>query len=93
LHERIAAAQGRTRTFFPLPDFVSSVFAAATGWLPGAPLSADQWALLKAGNVASGTLPGFKAFGIAPRPLGLYLDRWLVRYRKHGRFADKVSAG
>lgn len=93
LHERIAAAQGRSRTFFALPDFVSGAFAAATGWLPGAPLSADQWMLLKAGNIASGKLPGLKAFGIAPRPLGLFLDRWMVRFRKHGRFGARAKAG
>lgn len=93
LHERIAAAQGRSRTFFPLPDFVSGVFAAATGWLPGAPLSTEKWALLKAGNVASGKLPGLKAFGIPPRPLGLFLDRWMVRFRKHGRFGARAKAG
>jgi NADH dehydrogenase len=92
-HERIAAAQGRSRSFLPLPDAISGVFAAATGWLPGAPLSADQWALLKAGNVASGSVPGLKAFGIAPRPLGLFLDRWMVRFRKHGRFGARAKAG
>ena len=92
LHQRIAAAQGRSRTLFELPDFVSGAFAAATGWLPGAPLSADQWALLKAGNVASGKLPGLKAFRITPRPLGLFLDRWMVRFRKHGRFGGKAAA-
>lgn len=92
LHQRIAAAQHRSRTFFELPDFVSGAFATATGWAPGAPLSRDQWALLKAGNVAAGKLPGLGAFGIAPRPLGLFLDRWMVRYRKHGRFGTKVSA-
>lgn len=93
LHERIAAAQGRNRTFFPLPNFVSGAFAAATGWLPGAPLSSDQWELLKAGNVASGKLPGLQAFGIVPRPLGLFLDRWMVRFRKHGRFGARAKAG
>ena len=93
LHRRIAAAQGRSRKFFALPDFVSSIFAALTGWLPGAPLSADQWALLKAGNVASGKLPGFKSFGIAPRPLELFLDRWMVRFRKYGRFGARAKAG
>ena len=24
--------------------------------------------------------------GIKPRPLGLFLDKWMLRYRKHGRF-------
>jgi len=58
LNQRIAKAQGRERTLFELPDPVSGTFASLTGWLPGAPLSADQWALLKAGNVAGGSLPG-----------------------------------
>jgi uncharacterized protein YbjT (DUF2867 family) len=93
LHERIAAAQGRDRAFFALPDNVSSAFAKATGWLPGAPLTADQWALLKAGSVAGGKLPGLQALGITPRPLGLLLDRWMVRFRKQGRFSGKMSAG
>ena len=31
---------------------VGGAIAALTGWLPGAPINSDQWALLKAGNVA-----------------------------------------
>lgn len=89
LHQRLAAAQGRERLFIELPDFVSSAFATLTGWLPGAPLSQDQWALLSAGNVASGTLPGLAQLGVTPRPLGLFLDRWMVQFRKHGRFGKK----
>lgn len=91
-NQRIAAAQGRKRLFAELPDFVSSAFATLTGWAPGAPITRDQWALLSAGNVASGKLPGLKALGVTPRPLGLFLDRWLTRYRKHGRFGDKSRA-
>lgn len=92
LHQRLAAAQGRTRLFAELPDFVSGAFATLTGWLPGAPLSSDQWVLLKAGNVASGKLPGLKELGVTAHPLGLFLDRWMVRYRKHGRFGEKARA-
>lgn len=91
LNQRIAAAQGRPRLFAELPDFISSAFATLTGWLPGAPITRSQWLLLKAGNTASGKLPGLKALGIAPRPLGLFLDRWMLRFRKHGRFGNKVS--
>lgn len=88
LNQRIAAAQGRQRLFAELPDAVSGVIAS----LPLAPISRDQWALLKAGNVASGEKPGLKALGVAARPLGLFLDRWMVRYRKFGRFGDKSRA-
>ncbi|WP_068077901.1 complex I NDUFA9 subunit family protein [Novosphingobium lentum] len=90
LNRRIAAAQGRTRAFLELPDAVSGAFATLTGWLPFAPLSREQWALLKDGNVASGALPGLAELGITPRPLGLFLDRWMVRFRNHGRFGTKV---
>ncbi len=92
LHQRIAAAQGRERLFGTLPDFVSGAFAMLTGWLPGAPITSDQWALLKAGNVASGRLPGLKELGVTAHPLGLYLDRWMVRFRKHGRFGERARA-
>lgn len=92
-NRKIAKAVGRQRLFAELPDAVSGAIAGLTGWLPGAPITSDQWQLLKAGNVASGKMPGLKELGIVAHPLGLYLDRWLVRYRKHGRFADKVSAG
>jgi len=91
LNERIAKAQGRERSFIPLPDAVSAAFATVTGWLPGAPISRDQFELLKAGSVASGKRPGFKALGISPKPLGLFLDRWMVRYRKHGRFGAEAA--
>jgi len=87
LNRRMAAAQQRDRTFVPVPDFATAVFAM----LPGSPMSTDQWLLLRQGNVASGALPGFAAFGIEPRPLGLFLDRWMERYRKHGRFTGRAK--
>ncbi|MEO0031108.1 MAG: hypothetical protein RIS94_866, partial [Pseudomonadota bacterium] len=92
LNRKIAAAQGRARVFAELPDAVSCAIATGTGWLPGAPLSRDQWALLQKGNVASGTLPGLAELGVKARPLELFLDRWMVRFRKYGRFGVKAKA-
>jgi uncharacterized protein YbjT (DUF2867 family) len=83
LHCAIADAQGRKCSFIPVPDSLSTVFAA----LPGTPMNLDQWHILKAGSVASGQLPGITTLGIAPRPLSLFLDKWMVRFRKHGRFS------
>lgn len=91
-NKRIAAAQCRSRSFAELPDSVSGLIASATGWLPGAPISSDQFKLLKAGSVASGTLPGLAELGVTARPLGLFLDRWMVRFRKYGRFGTKHAA-
>lgn len=87
IHQRIAEAQRRERAFFPMPDFASATFAA----LPLTPMTRAQWAMLKAGNVASGALPGLEKLGIEPKPLGLFLDDWMVRYRKHGRFNEALA--
>ena len=87
LHQRIAAGQRRKPAFLPMPDGIAAFFAA----LPGTPMNSDQWGLLKAGNVASPGASGFKALGIEPKPLGLFLDDWMVPYRKHGRFAERLS--
>ena len=92
LNRRIARAAGRAPMFVELPDGVSAAFAALTGWLPGAPMSRDQWVMLRQGNVVSGTLPGLAELGVQARPLELFLDRWMVRYRKHGRFGARIKA-
>lgn len=86
LNRRIAAGQQRDRLFVPMPDAASAAFAM----LPGSPMGTDQWLLLKQGNVASGAQPGLAALGIEPRPLSLFLDRWMERYRKHGRFTGRA---
>ncbi|MXO57938.1 NAD(P)H-binding protein [Altererythrobacter salegens] len=88
LNQRIAAGQARHRSFVPMPDAISGFFAA----LPMAPMNGDQWRMLKAGNVAGGKLPGLKQLGVQAHPLGLFLDKWMVRFRKHGRFGDARAA-
>lgn len=84
LNRRIAAAQCRKRPFIELPDAVSGAIAS----MPFAPISRDQWALLKAGNVADAAQPGIAELGVTPRPLSLFLERWMVRFRKNGRFNE-----
>ena len=88
LNRRIAASQNRKRSFIAMPDALSAFFAM----LPGTPMNADQWALLKRGNRPSGALPGLKELGVTPRPLGLFLDRWMTRYRKYGRFNESIAS-
>jgi len=82
VNERIAEAQGRRRRFLAMPDGVSGLFAA----MPLTPMSRDQWALLKPGSTVSGEHRTFTELGIEPRPLGLFLDKWMQRFRKFGRF-------
>ncbi len=82
INERIAAAQGRTRRFIAMPDGLSGLFAA----LPGTPMSRDQWTLLQPGSLVSEGAKTLADMDIEARPLGLYLDKWMTRYRKFGRF-------
>ena len=82
INRRIAEAQGRKPGLIAMPDAASALFAA----LPLTPMSRDQWTMLKAGSVVAEGAKGFKQLGIAPKPLGLFLDRWMRRYRKYGRF-------
>ena len=59
------------------------------GWLPGAPLTRDQWLMLQQDNVPSGKLPGLEAFGINPTPLAAVGYEWLGRFHKGGKFAGR----
>lgn len=87
INRRIAAAQCRKRAFIELPDAVSGAIAS----VPLAPISRDQWALLKAGNVADPSQAGISELGVEPRPLSLFLERWMVRFRKNGRFNENST--
>lgn len=81
----LAATLHRRPGFVELPDMVSASIARA-GFLPGAPISWDQWLMLQHDNVAGDGVPGLAAFGIAPTPMATVAPGWLVRYRRQGRF-------
>ncbi len=87
LNQWICRATGRDRALAEIPDPVGRLMARLTGWLPGAPISWDQWLMMEKDNVASGALPGFEAFGLRPAPLAAVAEEWLTLYRRHGRFA------
>jgi uncharacterized protein YbjT (DUF2867 family) len=86
LNAQIAELAGYHPDLADVPGFIASA-VASLGFLPGAPLTRDQWLMLQRDNVASGELPGFEAFGITPTPLGAVAPEWLGRFRKGGRFA------
>jgi uncharacterized protein YbjT (DUF2867 family) len=89
LNRWIAKATGRRRGFIDMPDFVAGAMASAIGWLPGAPMTKDQWLMLQSDNVVAADAKGLGAFGIVPTPLESVADGWLVQYKRHGRFAAK----
>ena len=87
LNRWIASAIGRRDRFLDVPDAVAGALARYGGWLPGAPMTWDQWLLLQHYNVVSPGAEGFAAFGIDPRPLAAVAPAYLVRYRRQGRFS------
>lgn len=84
----IAKAIGRDRPLIDVPQGVASLLAM----LPGGPISRDQLAMLGRDNVAAPGSEGLEALGVAPTPLGAVAGKWMVRYRKHGRFAGRARA-
>jgi len=87
-----AHAVGRKPLLLSVPDPLAKAMARFGGWLPGAPITGDQWLMLGHDNVVASGADGFAAFGIDPVPLDAVAPQWLVRYRRHGRFADRAPA-
>lgn len=88
--EMVCRQTGRSRGFLPVPFPLAHFAGTLTGWIPGAPLTADQVKLLESDNVVSAaaeaegrTLAGL---GIAPRTLEAILPTYLYRYRPHGQY-------
>jgi uncharacterized protein YbjT (DUF2867 family) len=88
LHKAILEITGQTPDIVPMPDLFGTLLSKF-GWLPGAPLSRDQWLMLQRGNVPSPELPGLEAFGIRPTPLAAVAHEWLGRFHKGGKFAGR----
>lgn len=92
LNRWIAKAIGRDPWFVEVPDAAAKLMAQSTGWLPGAPITMDQFKMLGSDNVVQGP-DGLAAFGIIPTPLETVADDWLNIYRKHGRFGSAGNNG
>ena len=90
INQWIAKACGRDKHYFPVSDIIGAGMAKLTGWLPGAPMTWDQWLMLQSDNVVAEGAAGLDALGIVPTPLEAIAPEWLVQYRKHGRFGAKA---
>lgn len=86
VNQWIASASGRRKLYFPLSDLISAALAKLTGWLPGAPMTWDQWLMLQNDNVVGGGSAGLDALGVSTTPIDAVAPGWMVLYRKHGRF-------
>ena len=81
----IARAIGARPRFIDLPDAASAAIARL-GFLPGAPITWDQWLMLQQDNVVAPGAAGLEALGVMPTPVASVAPAWLVRFRRHGRF-------
>ena len=88
LHRAVLELTSQTPDIVRLPDFAGT-FISWFGWLPGAPLTRDQWLMLQRDNVPASGSAGLDAFGIEPTPLGAVGYEWLGRYHRGGKFAGR----
>lgn len=88
INQWIATATGRNK---PIVD-VPGAFASLLAMLPGGPITRDQLAMLGRDNVAAPGSDGLAALGITPTPMRAVAEKWMVRFRRHGRFAGRASA-
>jgi uncharacterized protein YbjT (DUF2867 family) len=88
LHRAVLKITGQQPDIVPLPDVFASLLAKF-GWLPGAPLTRDQWLMLERDNVAAKGAAGLEAFGIEPTPLAAVGTEWLSRFRTGGKLAAR----
>ena len=90
LQRWIATAIGRDPAFVELPDIAGRGIAALS-FLPGAPISADQWKMLQHDAIAAPGAEGLAALGVTPTPMDAVAPAWLVRYRRAGRFGVRAA--
>jgi uncharacterized protein YbjT (DUF2867 family) len=72
---------GRRRPLMPVPLAVAEVLARLFEVLPNPPLTTGQVDLLKADNLASGGLPGFRELDIQPQTIEAVVPTYIGRSR------------
>lgn len=90
LHRAIFALTGQSPALVALPDIAGDLLSWL-GFLPGAPITRDQWLMLGRDNVVAKGTWGLAEFGIAPTPLAAVGAEWLSRFRPGGRFSRRGS--
>ncbi len=89
IYATCARSAGREPDLLDLPNFASA-FLSWFGFLPGAPLTRDQWKMLQQDNLPAKKAKGLEAFGIEPTALESVAPGWLSRYRSGGRWTARA---
>jgi len=90
IYATCARAAGHEPDLLDLPNFASA-FLSLFGFLPGAPLTRDQWKMLQRDNLPAKKSQGLEAFGIEPSALAAVAPDWLQRFRQGGRWSSRVA--
>ena len=90
IYATAARAAGREPDLVEMPNFASA-FLSLFGFLPGAPLTRDQWKMLQRDNLPATEAEGLQAFGIKPTALAAVAPDWLQRFRQGGRWSARVA--
>ena len=88
LHRAILDITGQDPEIVAMPDLFADLLSRL-GFLPGAPLTRDQWLMLQRDNVQAKGAAGLEAFGIRPTPLGAVGHEWLRRFQPGGKFSGR----
>ena len=89
IYTTCARAAGREPELLDLPNFASA-FLSWFGFIPGAPLTRDQWKMLQRDNLPAKRSQGLEAFGIEPTALEAVAPEWLSRFRQGGRWGARA---
>lgn len=92
LLEWIGRTSGHAPLLLDMPPFAANALATLTGWMPGAPITRDQLAMLGRDNVVADGADGLADLGVAATPLDAVAREWLDIYRPHGRFTKTSAA-
>ncbi len=92
IYQKLFEYTGQNPVLVPLPYSIAKLQAFFMGILPKPPLTRDQVESLKTDNVMNEDALTLLDLGITPTALDIILPTYLTRYRRGGRFGDKMSA-
>ncbi len=92
LLERMCEYTQQRPALVPLPFWMAKVQAFFLAMLPVPLLTSDQVESLKTDNVMGEGVYGLSNLGLNATSLNLILPRYLIRYRRGGRFGEKTTA-
>ena len=90
---RSSRSTGQTPDLVDAARFRRQRCCRGFGFLPGAPLTRDQWLMLQRDNVAARQArPGSRRSGSSRRRSAAVADEWLGRFRRAARFAGRRTS-